>query len=265
MLNPETLKPPFCRQGNKIPMKNDIIPYIPPHDTYVELFAGSAAIFFNKAKAKKNVLNDLDKNTANNLRMMQKAPTDLGKYKQGINNLQEIKSFYNNHGSSQTDKILLEKIRTCSGFSGLPVNEKRGTKGIYKSRNLDNFVKEIPEWREALKGVKITSKDYADIVRQYDGVHTFFFIDPPYEKTSKTAGYAQGAEFDFERLEETLQRIKGKFLMTINDSPRIRQLFKSFTIKPVNVQTGWNNQKQARNKGAPRKELIITNYIMKRG
>lgn len=260
MLKPDTLKPPFCRQGNKIPMKNDIIPFIPPHETYVELFAGSAAIFFNKAKAKKNILNDLDKTTANNLKMMQKAP-DPDKFKAGVDSVAEHQRFYNNHSNSLADKIMFEKIKSCSGFSGLPVRNSK----VYQGRDLDNWIPKMPEWREALKGVKITSKDYADIVKQYDGVHTFFFIDPPYEKTSKTAGYAQGAEFDFERLEGTLQHIKGKFLMTINDSPRIRQLFKGFTIKPVNVRTGWANQKQARVKGAPRKELIITNYIMKRG
>ena len=55
----DDLKPPFCRQGNKYRLRNIIIPMFPQHTIYVEPFAGSSAIFFNKPKLEKNVLNDL--------------------------------------------------------------------------------------------------------------------------------------------------------------------------------------------------------------
>jgi hypothetical protein len=49
-----------------------------------------------------------------------------------------------------------------------------------------------------------------------------------------------------------LRLIKGKFLMTINDSPNIRRLFKGFNIKPWKVKTPWQNTKD-------RDELLISN------
>jgi DNA adenine methylase len=70
------LKPPLGRTGNKFPLRDIIIPLITPHKRYVELFAGSAAIFYNKEKAEQSVLNDLDKETAKGFLILKKAPTD---------------------------------------------------------------------------------------------------------------------------------------------------------------------------------------------
>jgi len=35
----DDLKPPFCRQGNKYPLRKHIIPLFPNHTIYVEPFA----------------------------------------------------------------------------------------------------------------------------------------------------------------------------------------------------------------------------------
>jgi DNA adenine methylase len=53
----------FCRVGNKITIKNDIIEKIPDNfDLYVEPFVGSAIIYLNmNLENKKSVINDLDK------------------------------------------------------------------------------------------------------------------------------------------------------------------------------------------------------------
>ena len=54
------MKAPFARQGGKKTILEKIIKLVPPHNTYCELFAGSAILFFNLPKAKLSVLNDLD-------------------------------------------------------------------------------------------------------------------------------------------------------------------------------------------------------------
>jgi DNA adenine methylase len=123
-------------------------------------------------------------------------------------------------------------------------------------------LKELPRWKEQLKGAIITNQDYENIVKKYDGTHTFFFIDPPYENTDRHFGYAQSTDFDFDRLVDVLKGIKGNFLLTINDSPHTRQLFKDFTIKPVDVPSSWANRDKSMS--AVRKELFITNYTMHR-
>ena len=253
-----SLPPPFCRQGNKYPIRNIIIPLIPPHKRYVELFAGSGAIFYSKEKAEQNILNDLDKKTIANFRLIQNAPLDPAKYAHRPKSLSAIKHFFDHHGDSIADRLILEKIRTCNGYSSKHVT---ASKQIYQERGIDRVLKLLGEYKEKLKGVKYENKDYEAVVKKYDSPDTFFFIDPPYENTAKEFGYAQSSEFDFERLKDVLSKIKGDFLLTINDSKRIRNLFKGFHIKPIKVPNAYANRKSSKQK-AFRPELIITNYTI---
>jgi len=251
-----SLPPPFCRQGNKYPIRNIIVPLIPPHKRYVELFAGSGAIFYSKEKAEQNILNDLDKKTIANFRLIQNAPLDPAKYAHRPKSLSAIKHFFDHHGDSIADRLILEKIRTCNGYSSKPVEQ---SKQIYQERGIDRVLKLLGEYKEKLRGVKYENKDYEAVVKKYDNADTFFFIDPPYENTAKEFGYAQSSEFDFERLRDVLSKIKGDFLLTINDSKRIRDLFRQFHIKPIKVPNAYSHRNNSKQK-AFRPELIITNY-----
>jgi len=104
------LKPFFCRQGNKYLIVDLILEHIPDdHKIYVEPFMGSAAVFFNKPLAEKNVINDLDKVTVQRMRMLKKAPRDLTKYRDDINTLEKTKYFFDNHTTSEADLLTLEK------------------------------------------------------------------------------------------------------------------------------------------------------------
>ena len=253
------LRPPFNRQGNKYPIREKIIPLIPPHDTYVELFAGSGAIFFNKAKAERNILNDLDKGTTSTFKMVMDAPLDISSYP-NPSTIPAVKQYFVKPvGRRIQDRMVHYKIASSYGFSNKPVQLP---KQIYHAKDTHRWLKDLPKWKEQLKGVTITNLDYEKAIKKYDGTHTFFFIDPPYENTDKHFGYAQSSEFDFERLLEVLKGIKGNFLMTINDSPNIRKLFKDFTIKAVDVPSPWGNRDP--DMSSIRKELFITNYTMHR-
>jgi len=250
------IKPPFCRTGSKFPMRNMIVPIIPAHKVYVELFAGSASIFFSKEKAEVNVLNDLDTSVINKFKILVKAPDNIKSYNTDLNTKDKIRHFYDNHSNTPQNKLLLEKITSCNGFGSFPV---RYSKMIYKGSNpYTSLIKHLPEYKELLKGVKLETKDYEKIVKKYDSPQTFFFIDPPYENTNKSFGYAEDVDFDFIRLRKVLDKIKGSFLLTINDSPQIRSLFKGFKLTPVSIPSGFINtgvRKQSRD------ELMITNYI----
>jgi len=252
------LRPPFCRQGNKYNLRDKILPIIPPHKIYVELFAGSGAIFFAKPKAELSVLNDLDKKVIRKFNLIKKAPTDPEKYPKIKSSLEAYKHFFDHHGDSVADRIVAERIASCNGYAGKPIEK---SSMIYKTNFPNMLIKMMGEYQDKLEGVRLDTKDYAKIVKKYDSPETFFFIDPPYENTSKTFGYAQDQGFDFERLEQVLSTIKGNFLMTINDSPRIRKLFAKFHIKKVNVKNGWFNAHN-NNQSRFRKELFITNYTI---
>ena len=61
---------------------------------------------------------------------------------------------------------------------------------------------------------------------------------------------------DFKALRDILASIQGKFMMSINDVPEIRQLFRSFNVEEVSTSytaAGGNKRKQVG-------ELLIMNY-----
>lgn len=106
----------------------------------------------------------------------------------------------------------------------------------------------------------IENLDFAEILKRYDRKHTFFYCDPPYYET---AGYA--AEFGLnhqKQLAAILKGIKGKFLLSINDHPTIRKLYRGCTIKKLTTKYTISRDKTAAAK--QRGELLIANYRLKR-
>ena len=54
------MKPPISYYGGKQSMLKDILPLVPSHDLYTEVFAGGAALLFAKKPVRVNVINDLN-------------------------------------------------------------------------------------------------------------------------------------------------------------------------------------------------------------
>jgi site-specific DNA-adenine methylase len=75
------------------------------------------------------------------------------------------------------------------------------------------------------RDVIIENRDFEDIFRIYDHPETVFFCDPPY-----TQGEFAWSSSEHERLAKCLQQLKGKFLLTIDDSPLARQLYEDFHL-----------------------------------
>ena len=161
---------------------------------------------------------------------------------------------YGNGDIKLGNDTLYYKIKSCNGFNAIPVKK---VERIYQFRNPHSIVDNIDFYKNKLKNVKIFNKDYSLIIKQYDSNETFFFIDPPYENTNKT--FYNESQFDYEKLAYILKNIKGLFLLTLNDSKNIRNIFKDFIIKKINIKSqGWRNN----NKHMVRKELFIMNYTL---
>jgi DNA adenine methylase len=274
------LRPPFCRNGNKYPVKDILVKQFPEHKKYVEPFTGSSALFFNKPKAEQNVLNDLDKRMIQSLRWIKSAPPKddpewdkiefkgkpyISQYKGDMRDnrysgdrVANARAFFAKVPNSIIEKMAHFKLAGCAGFNGVFANKPSQ---IYKvsEKPLQRIENYLDLYKEYLKGVSLETKDYANIIKQHDGADTFFFIDPPYENTSSSLGYAEDKGFDFQRLRETLEKVKGKFMMTLNDSPNIRKIFQQFKINGFSAPNPWNTRDDKADR-KPRKEITIRNY-----
>ena len=238
------MKVPFGRIGNKMPIIDDLLVMIPQHDLYVEAFTGSGALFFNKPPVK-SILNDNDKEVTYRLNLLKKVP--LFKNPKRKYTLDEMKRLFDKPQRSLEDSVIHEKIKSSNGFGGKQVNNSTE---IYKHNNPYTIANNLQEYKKLLSYATITNKDYKFILKKYDSPTTFFFLDPPYEDTKRDFYY--NVSIDYEEFRDLLKNLKGFFLLTINDSPYIRMVFKDFYQKKITVHSGTNK--------TTRKELIITNY-----
>jgi DNA adenine methylase len=135
----------------------------------------------------------------------------------------------------------------CNRFAGNITSNQ-----IYKGTSHLEKIKNLSLYQDKLKNATLLSNDYKAVMKKYDSPSTFFFLDPPYEKSEKL--YKESS-IDYEDMSRYLKTIKGKFLLTVNDSPNLRQVFKDFNVEGVEVTGSTTEGFQSK-----RKELIITNY-----
>lgn len=109
--------------------------------------------------------------------------------------------------------------------------------------------------RDRLKNTYVENLSFEKIIDKYDREHSFFFCDPPYIETRDYGNKFK--EEEHRELSDKLKNLKGKFLLTINDHPLSRELYKDFNIKEVQVNYSVSKEAKARGKY---QELIITNY-----
>ena len=239
------MRPPFCRIGSKKPISEKIRKMIPSHEIYVEPFVGSGAIYWDKEPSKKEILNDLDTQLINNYRLLKKTKTR--NFKTDLDTIQEIQDHVNKPARTDGDKLMKEIAISCNTFG----NTGRGK--IYKESNPYKKLRNIDEYQERMEDTTLLNQDYKSVIKKYDSPSTFFFLDPPYESSERL--YKDGA-FNFAELNNVLEGIKGKFLLTLNDSRNIRNIFRNFKIMGIKVK----GQGHTGIGVGTRKEVIIKNY-----
>ena len=110
-----------------------------------------------------------------------------------------------------------------------------------------------------LQKVGVENKDCIRLISQYDRPESFFYCDPPYYNADQYYEAVSADGFDHKRLAETLLSIKGKFLLSYNDCPEIRELY----ARPGIVIEGTarlSNIAQRYDNGKMYPELLIANY-----
>ena len=108
----------------------------------------------------------------------------------------------------------------------------------------------------------IENKDFEKLIRHYDRPESLFYCDPPYHCTEgyySNIGEDGFTEKDHIRLRDALMSIQGKFLLSYNDDPFVRELYDApgIQIEPV---TRLNNIRQRYDPNCQFAELFIANY-----
>lgn len=245
--------------GGKRLLRKQIIPMIPADiKGYIEPFGGAAWILLAKDKwANLEVYNDLDGELTNLFRIV-KYHIDALVLEMAF--LISSRTFFDqmkaNQGFTDIQKAARFLYLIKRSFGGMGRNYGyavyRGGAGFTSHRNILLLAETL---HERLDKVIIENKDFSDIIRIYDYKDNFFYIDPPYFKGSNL--YERTPKFDHLRLAEILPKIKGRWLLSIDDRKEAYDLFGGFKIKAVQRQKGIDN---ISGKNRIFKELLIKNF-----
>jgi len=248
---------PLSYIGGKNRLATKIISLLPEHLTYVEPFAGGAQVLFHKPPSNVEVINDLDFEIVNFFRVCQWHYEELVRYLRYCLISRRLHAMH-----LATDPATLTDIQRAgrffylqkNSFGGLTVKQKLHY-GVTQSSNYNpGRIPEILErTHERLLRVQIESMPYEQVLQKYDRPSTVFYLDPPYwERSLYRYNFS---EQDFIALERRLHGVKGKFLLSLDDHPEVRKLFRNWHLIPVDI--AYTAQRQV---GKRFSELFITNF-----
>lgn len=114
----------------------------------------------------------------------------------------------------------------------------------------------IKELESRMANVIVENQDFQTLIRHYDRPDAFFYLDPPYYSTEDMYAVDFGWE-DHVRLRDTLEGVRGKFLLSYNDCPEIRKLYEGYDMFDFSRTHSMAQRYEA---GKEFKELLIANY-----
>ncbi|MBN2711363.1 MAG: DNA adenine methylase [Planctomycetes bacterium] len=222
--------------GGKSKLAPLIINRLPAHRTYVEPFTGGGAIFWNKGKSAVEILNDADSRLVTLYRVFKSHPDELKKEMRWLlHSREEFSDSLAQPGLTDIQRAarFLFILKAC--FGGRANNPSFGY-AITSSAGYswDDAKDLIAQVHERLKGVTVEHGDFAEVIARYDSPETLFYCDPPYVETAQ---YKERFSIeDHLRLENTLAGIKGTAIVSLNDHPQVRGIYRQWHIEEVETK-----------------------------
>ncbi|RJE87103.1 DNA adenine methylase [Paracoccus onubensis] len=235
-----------------------------PCVTYAEPFVGMGGIFLRRSsRPKAEVINDRSRDIANLFRILQRHYIQfLDVLKFGLTTRSEFERL------GQVDPSTLTDLERAARFLYLQRTAFGGKVsgrnfGVSKDRparfNLTTLEPMLEDLHSRLAGVVIECLDWSSFIPRYDGADTLFYVDPPYWGCENDYGKAMFERDDFQRLADLLGRIRGRFILSLNDVPEVREMFAGFIIEEV--KTTYTIGAKRNDPVGSRSELLISNVL----
>lgn len=231
-----------------------------PHTTYAEVFTGMGGVFFRRRRRPQaEVINDYSRDVATLFRILQRHyPQFLDTIKWQLSARAEFERLMAVNPDTLTDLeragrfLYLQRL----AFGGKITGRSFGVAAERPARfDLTRLVPMLEDVHERLAGVVIECLDYKDFIAKYDGPGALFYLDPPYYGCESDYGAHLFNRDEFTAMAAQLAGLQGKFLLSLNDHPAVREIFNAFEIRTVETTytVGQDGAKQV-------SEVIIANY-----
>lgn len=230
-----------------------------PHRTYAEPFVGMGGVFFRRTfRPQAEVINDLNRDVANLFRILSRhyVPfTEMLRWqittRDGFEKLQRTDPDTLTDLERAARFLYLQRTAFGGKVEGRTFGVSPGECGAFDVSRVQPLLEDM---HDRLKGVVVECLPYADLLQRYDRPETLFYLDPPYDGSEHYYGKKLFTPIDHSRLAEQLAGMAGKFILSINDTPDMREVFGRFSIQEVTVLHSLNGS-EPRETG----ELIVRN------
>ena len=239
------------RLGNKKKIAKKIQAFFPPHKIYIEPFFGAGGMFFNKPKAKYNIVNDLDSDVFNLFMVVMNRKEELLEAFKMMPIHQDLLNYWKKNKETDEIKKAL-RFLFLSNFTLMGT----GTNIRLRADNVkDTFYNNLEKCFDLLHGLNLSNSCFLRFLKNIEWRSkdkTFIYADPPYLGT--TDNYSNSfTQEDSQRLFDALEKTGCKFAMSEFDHPFILEQAKQRGLNVIVIGER-NNLKNRRT------EVIVTNY-----
>lgn len=198
---------------------------------YLEPFAGSGAVFFNKKPGAVETINDLDSNIVNLFRVLRDQPEDM---KNALELTPYSREEYDKSFEDCDEPV--EKARRYMVRTTQAIGAKLGSKcgwGNHKQMKIGGtackwggITDTIEEATRRLRGdtthlVQIEHMDALRLIERYNSKDVLMYLDPPYVRSARKSGRLYLHEMDNAgqiAMLETITKSKARILISGYDS-----------------------------------------------
>jgi len=231
---------PFPWFGGKANHSRWILPYMPPHQIYCEVFGGSAAMLFAKNPSAVEVYNDLDSGLVNFFRVL-RDPDTFPAFLERVTLIPYAREEF--EGARASWHLVEDPIERAAlwfyvaraSFSGhfggsWSVSTKTADGMMAQVHKWIRAIDGLPEFHHRIRRVAIEHRDAREFATTlqplYDGPDTLWYVDPPYVPDTRSAGkYAHELTADdHARLLEHLMAVQGMVMVSGYDHPMYARL-----------------------------------------
>ena len=247
--------------GGKKSLRDAVLARFPPEfDRYIEVFGGAGWVLFHKPPDGFEVFNDYNSLLVNLYRCVRDRPQELMHELQYVLNAREDFMYLAElHKAGRLDE--LPDIKRAACFYQL-IRYSYGcglTSFASKPHSIWRDFPLIDRASHRLQSVVIENQDFEQLIRHYDSPGSFFYCDPPYYATEDYYMDVGFTKHDHMRLRNAVLSSQGKFLISYNDCPEIREIWAHPRIRIEQIRR-LDNLRQRYDSGAMYEEIFISNY-----
>lgn len=251
--------------GGKYSLSKVLVPLIPPHSRYIEMFAGGLSMFFRKTKAEWNILNDKDNNIVN---LYMCVINNLNELVEHLNWLPKSRKLFLDFRAEIKEKNKIEipdplqaaKYFYCIRYSFNKLIHTPFSKNKDMNKDWEN---ELRFSRKHIGGSTVENLDFAELVEKYTpNRDDFWYLDPPYFVATDKGDYYMNNfcsedHLRFKEAVDTIDKNGAKFMISYDYREEVKELYSNYDIHTINLKYS-GTTKEAREK--KRKEYLILNY-----